>query len=120
MTPMLQAASAALAQGGDCYVAMLGSYKQRQDTLCQKQLDQLVDSYGKDKVSINYTFTGEETSADGDYSGRVNAEMLKACLPPPHANTRIFVSGPQGMLEVVANILIELGYDATMVIELEA
>merc|ERR1712216_367608 len=125
VTPMLQAASAALERGGGCRVAMLGSYRQHRDILCIDKIEHLLSSYREEKISIKYTFTGEETEPGhlcvGEYfNGRVNADMLKACLPLPEANTKIFVSGPEGMMQAVVVILGGLGYDPSMIIELEA
>lgn len=44
------------------------------------------------------------------YDRRVDTEMLAAVGPPPEQRPHIFVCGPTGFVEVVADALVDLGH----------
>jgi ferredoxin-NADP reductase len=66
------------------------------------------DAHG---VTVRYTLTREQPPEWAGWAGRVNGEMLRdvgADRPEP---LRVFVCGPTGFVEHVANLLVQLGRD---------
>ena len=62
-------------------------------------------------VTVRYTLTREQPPDWAGWAGRVNGEMLRdvgADRPEP---LRVFVCGPTGFVEHVANLLVQLGRD---------
>jgi ferredoxin-NADP reductase len=57
------------------------------------------------------TLTRSRPAGWGGFDRRVDAEMLATVGPPPAESPRIYVCGPTAFVEVVADLLIELGHD---------
>merc|ERR1711879_787247 len=62
------------------------------------------------------TGPGEEASL----RGRVNATMLTSVLPEPGGATRVVVCGPQGLLDTVGAMLLDVGHAESAIIPLRA
>jgi ferredoxin-NADP reductase len=64
-----------------------------------------------DGVSVRYTLTRAQPPGWRGWSGRVNAEMLRELGANRAGNVGVFICGPTGFVEHVANLLVQLGHD---------
>jgi ferredoxin-NADP reductase len=70
-----------------------------------------LSSLDGDGVTVRYTLTRAQPPGWTGWSGRVNAEMLRA-LGADHAGQfHVFICGPTGFVEHVADLLVQLGND---------
>ena len=66
------------------------------------------DTHG---VTVRYTLTREQPPGWAGWAGRVNAEMLRGLGADRPEPLRVFVCGPTGFVEHVADLLVQLGRD---------
>ena len=76
------------------------------DVLYRDELSTLDD----DGVTVRYTLTREQPHEWKGWSGRVDAEMLRE-VGAETDQLRVFVCGPTGFVEHVADLLVQLGRD---------
>jgi ferredoxin-NADP reductase len=93
------------ARGSDVDTRLLVSARTRQDLLYEDEL-----SAGPG-LRIHRTLTRERPAGWDGYDRRVDRAMLEEVGPPPHERPRIFVCGPTGFVEAVADALVEAGHD---------
>ena len=62
-------------------------------------------------VDVRCTFTREPPAGWSGWTGRVDTEMLRAVGADPARQPRIYVCGPTGFVEHVADLLVGLGHD---------
>ncbi len=62
-------------------------------------------------VTVCYTLTREQPPGWAGWAGRVNVDMLRELGADPGAQHRVFVCGPTGFVEHVADLLVQLGHD---------
>jgi ferredoxin-NADP reductase len=62
-------------------------------------------------VTVRYTLTREQPPEWTGWAGRVSAEMLRELGADRREPRRVFVCGPTGFVEHVANLLVQLGRD---------
>jgi ferredoxin-NADP reductase len=62
-------------------------------------------------VDVALTLTRSQPDGWTGFDRRVDAEMLTALGPPPADVPRVFVCGPTGFVERVADLLVALGHD---------
>jgi ferredoxin-NADP reductase len=70
-----------------------------------------LSSLDGDGVTVRYTLTRAQPPEWKGWSGRVNAEMLRELGADRAGNVRVFICGPTGFVEHVANLLVQLGHD---------
>jgi ferredoxin-NADP reductase len=63
-----------------------------------------------DGLRVRWTFT-RAPAREGHFSGRVDKTMLAAVDPGAACRPRMFVCGPTGFVEHVANLLVDAGHD---------
>jgi ferredoxin-NADP reductase len=68
-------------------------------------------TYDEQGVTVRYTLTREQPPGWSGWAGRVNADMLRQLGADPGAQLRVFVCGPTGFVEHVADLLVQLGHD---------
>jgi len=86
---------------------VLVSARALDDVLYRDELAALDD----DGVTVRYTLTREQPAGWTGWSGRVDTKMLRE-LGAEHAGVlRVFVCGPTGFVEHVADLLVQLGHD---------
>jgi ferredoxin-NADP reductase len=78
------------------------------DALYRDELEQLRMG---EMLDIRWTSTRGEAISGRDFTGRVDARMLTELLPSAALRARIFVCGPTGFVEHVANLLVDEGHD---------
>ena len=86
---------------------LLVSARAWDDVLYRDELSELDD----DGVTIRYTLTREQPTGWTGWSGRVNADMLRDLGAERTGRLRVFVCGPTGFVEHVADLLVHLGHD---------
>ena len=62
-------------------------------------------------LAIHRTLTRERPDGWAGYDRRVDRAMLEEVGPSPAERPRVFVCGPTGFVETVADVLVELGHD---------
>lgn len=95
------------ARGSDVPVAALVSARGLDDVLYRDELLRLADA---GPVEVTLTLTRSTPSGWTGFARRVDAEMLASVLPAPDATPRIYVCGPTGFVEAVADALVGLGH----------
>jgi ferredoxin-NADP reductase len=96
------------AHGSDVDARLLLSARTRSDVLYRAELDALADQPG---LAIHRTLTRERPEGWDGWDRRVDRAMLEAVGPLPAERPRVFVCGPTGFVERVADLLVELGHD---------
>jgi ferredoxin-NADP reductase len=97
------------AQGSAVDTRLLVSARTRADLL---YADELGPAPG---LAIHRTLTRERPAGWDGYDRRVDRAMLEQVGPPPAERPRVFVCGPTGFVEAVADALVELGHDPAAV-----
>ena len=77
--------------------------------------DELVRLSADPGVQIRYTLTREAPASWTGYRRRIDRGMLREVSWPPTDGARTFVCGPTPLVEAVATLLVELGYDPARV-----
>ena len=70
-----------------------------------------LETHRKNGVDVRYTLTREQPPEWTGWSGRVNHDMLRELGADRAQQRRVFVCGPTGFVEQVANLLVQLGLD---------
>ena len=98
-------------------MVLLYTNKTKTDILSQEELEHF-QRVNVTNLKIHYTLTRHNTETDGQWeglTGRITAEMIKACeLPEPSPETLIVYCGPTGMNKTVEDLMLKLGYTKDM------
>jgi cytochrome-b5 reductase len=98
-------------------MVMLYSNKTKTDILSKEELEHF-ERVNVTNLKIHHTLTRHNTETDGHWeglSGRITAEMIKACgFPEPSPETLIVYCGPPGMNKTVEELMLKLGYTKDM------
>jgi ferredoxin-NADP reductase len=76
------------------------------DVLYRNELAKVVEN----GVTVHYTLTREQPPGWTGWAGRVNEEMLRASGAEPSRQLRVYICGPTGFVEHVADLLVQLGH----------
>jgi ferredoxin-NADP reductase len=71
--------------------------------------------FAEDGVDVRYTLTRQQPPSWTGWSGRVNGDMVAQLGIDATAQPRIFVCGPTGFVENVAELLVDAGHDPHVV-----
>jgi ferredoxin-NADP reductase len=96
------------ARGSDVDARLLVSARTRADLLYRRELEGLAGGPG---LAVHPTLTRERPDGWDGRLGRVDRAMLEAVGPAPEARPHVFVCGPTGFVEHVADALVDLGHD---------
>ena len=66
-------------------------------------------------LAVHRTLTRERPPGWDGFDRRVDRAMLDAVGPPPAERPHVFVCGPTGFVEAVADALVELGHDPSAI-----
>jgi ferredoxin-NADP reductase len=91
----------------DVDARLLVSARSWDDVLYRDELAEL----GDDGVMVRYTLTREQPPGWTEWTGRVNDEMLRDLDADRARQRRVYVCGPTGFVESVAELLVGLGHD---------
>jgi ferredoxin-NADP reductase len=109
LVPLMSMLRHRAARGSDADTRLLLSARAPQDVL---YADELHESPG---LRIHRTLTRERPDGWDGYDRRVDRAMLEEVGPPPAERPRVFVCGPTGFVEAVADALVELGHDPSRI-----
>ena len=105
LVPLMSMLRHRAARDSDVDTRLLVSARTAQDLL---YADELAEGPG---LAIHRTLTRERPDGWDGYARRVDRAMLEEVGPPPAERPRVFVCGPTGFVEAVADALVELGHD---------
>jgi ferredoxin-NADP reductase len=91
---------------------LLLSARSRDDVLYRDELTELAAGDG---LAIHQTLTRQAPDGWRGFQGRISADMLRDIGPAPAARPRIYVCGPTAFVERAAELLVELGHDASAI-----
>jgi ferredoxin-NADP reductase len=94
------------ARMSDAEVHALVSARAWDDVLYREELIALAS----ERVRLTFTLTRAQPADWAGYDRRVDAEMLTAVAPEVAAAPRVYVCGPTGFVERVADLLVALGH----------
>jgi ferredoxin-NADP reductase len=100
------------ARGSDVDTRVLVSARTLGDLLYREELERLAGGAG---LAVHRTLTRERPENWDGWDRRVDSAMLEAVGPPPQERPRMFVCGPTGFVEQVADALVALGHDPAAV-----
>jgi ferredoxin-NADP reductase len=86
---------------------LLFSSRRLEDILYREELSRLADGGG---LELHHTLTRDAPAGWSGFSGRIDAEMVRAVGPSPSQEPRIYVCGPTAFVERAADLLVELGH----------
>ena len=105
LAPLMSMLRHRAAHASDVDTRLLVSARTAGDLLYADELD------AGPGLAIHRTLTRERPAGWGGYDRRVDRAMLEEVGPPPAERPHVFVCGPTGFVEVVADALVELGHD---------
>ena len=105
LVPLMSMLRHRRAHGSDVDTRLLVSARSEGDLLFGAEL---AEGPG---LAIQRTLTRERPDGWAGYDRRVDRAMLEEVGPPPVERPRVFVCGPTGFVEAVADALVELGHD---------
>lgn len=109
LTPMLQVVSAALRDPEDtCTFSLVYANRQETDILCREMLNELAENSGG-RFKVSYTLSLPPVGWS-HWTGRINTEMMKKCLPGSSPDTLVLMCGPLGMTQACKKNLESLQY----------
>jgi ferredoxin-NADP reductase len=86
---------------------VLVSARSLNDALYREELT----TFAENGVMVRYTLTRTQPPGWTGWAGRVSAEMLRELRADPDGHVRVYVCGPTGFVEHVADLLVQLGHD---------
>jgi ferredoxin-NADP reductase len=95
-------------RGSDVDARLLLSARRWEDVIYRDELAAQGDGFG---VRLAITLTREQPPDWDGFARRVDADMLAAVGPAPADAPRVFVCGPTGFVESVADLLVAAGHD---------
>jgi ferredoxin-NADP reductase len=96
------------AQGGGAPARLLYSSRTIEDLIYREELDRIAEADG---AEVLVALTRDQPEGWDGFDRRVDAEILSEVAWAPAEKAKIFVCGPTGFVETVANFLVDLGHD---------
>lgn len=111
IAPMLQVISAIVREPTDLTeVSLLFANVTEEDILLKEDIDALAEKYPNFKVH----YVLNEAPKSGNWNGSlgfVTEDIIKAHLPAPSPDTKIFICGPPPMVSAMKKATLNVGYD---------
>ena len=96
------------AANGGVPIRLLYSARRLDDVIYRDELAHLAEN---DETDIRFTLTREWPDRWGGYRRRVDREMVEQVAWSPEDRPLVYVCGPNGFVEAVADAMVELGHD---------
>jgi ferredoxin-NADP reductase len=114
-----------LLAGGAGLVPLMAMLRHRADAMSTVEATLLVSArawddvlyreelakFAPDGVTVRYTLTRAQPPDWTGWAGRVDAKKLRELGADPDRQVRVYVCGPTGFVEHVADLLVQLGHD---------
>jgi len=100
------------ASGSGIPVRLLYSARSLEDVIYREEIERLA---GMDEIEVAIGLTRSWPEHWTGHRGRVDADLLERTAWSPQQRPLVYVCGPSGFVEAVANTLVGLGHDATRV-----
>ena len=107
LVPLMAMLRHRTAAASDAAATVLVSARSWEDVLYRDELA----SHDENGVTVRYTLTRVQPPEWAGWAGRVNADMLRELGADRSERLRVFVCGPTGFVEHVADLLVQLGRD---------
>jgi ferredoxin-NADP reductase len=107
LAPLMAMLRHRAARGSDAEARLLLSARTAEEVLYAAELDALEPRAG---LTVHRTYTRGAPAGWTGFARRVDAAMLEEVGPPPDAMPRVFVCGPTGFVEAVADLLVGVGH----------
>jgi len=107
LVPLMSMLRHRAARGSELDARLLVSARRIDDLLYRDELEALAAGPG---LAVHRTLTRERPDGWDGWDRRVDREMLEAVGPAPAGRPRVFVCGPTGFVEQVADALVDLGH----------
>jgi ferredoxin-NADP reductase len=101
------------AAGSGAPTRLLYSSRSLEDVIYREELDRLAAA--QDGLEVVHTLTRRQPPSWAGYARRIDSEMLVEVAWPADNGAVAFVCGPTRLVENVAGILVDLGYDPSRV-----
>jgi ferredoxin-NADP reductase len=111
IVPLVAMARAHAASGSTARFQLLYSVRTPDDAFFKDELAALASPY----FSVTWVYTRKAPEGWPVAAGRVNRDVLAASTIPAGENPAVFVCGPTGFVESVADSLVALGHSAASV-----
>ena len=108
LVPLMSMLRHRAARGSDVDTRLLVSARTLGDLLYREELDELASGPG---LAIHRTLTRERPDGWDGFDRRVDRALLAQVGPAPTERPHVFVCGPTGFVEQVADALVELGHE---------
>jgi ferredoxin-NADP reductase len=113
IVPLMAMIRHRVAAGSTAPIRLLYSSRSHEDVIYREELESLAAS--SDGLEVVHTLTRSQPPGWTSYNRRIDAEMLAEVAWPADNGAVAFVCGPTRLVESVAGILLDLGYDPTRV-----
>ena len=97
------------AAGSTTPTRLLYSSRSQEDVIYRDELDRLAGSGGG--LIVKHTLTRSQPAGWKGYARRIDRAMLAEVAWPKEQSPLIFVCGPTPLVEAVAGLLVDIGYD---------
>jgi ferredoxin-NADP reductase len=112
LVPLMSILRHRAARGSDVETSLLVSARALGDLIYAEELGALAGGPG---LAVHRTLTRERPDGWDGYDRRVDRAMLEEVGPGPAEQLHVFVCGPTGFVEAVADALVELGHDPSAI-----
>ncbi|WP_307852463.1 ferredoxin reductase [Glaciihabitans sp. dw_435] len=113
VVPLIAMVRSHAASGSTAPFRLLYSVRTPQDVFFADELRALAES--SPYFDLNFVYTRAVPANWPSKPGRISREILEASTYPASISPAVFVCGPTGFVESVANILVALGHEPTSV-----
>lgn len=111
ITPILQVLNEVFTHPDDkTKLSLIYANETENDILLKEEIDEMAEQYPN--FEVHFVLRQPKDTWDGSI-GLVNEEMMRAYLPEPSDDNRLFICGPDGMNKMVAEFATDLGWKFT-------
>ena len=111
IVPLMAMARAHAASGSTARFRLLYSVRTPEDVFFKDELM----AFASSEIEITWVYTRATPAGWATPAGRVSRDILTSSTIPANENPAVFVCGPTGFVETVADLLVELGHPAASV-----
>lgn len=108
IVPLVAIARAAKDAGAAASVRLLYSVRTEQDAIYREELERAAADGG---VAVTWRYTRAAPAGWQGSVGRIDDDALRAAVWPPEQRPLVYVCGPTGFVEHVADALVALGHE---------